>query len=42
MNFENEQWQQFKNMDHGFELSVALMALISVLLYVSFKRSGWL
>ncbi len=42
MNFENEQWQQFKNMDHGFELSIVLMALISVLLYVSFKRSGWL
>jgi magnesium transporter len=42
MNFENEQWQQFKSIDHGFELSVAVMVLISALLYLRFKRSGWL
>ncbi|MBA2712430.1 MAG: magnesium and cobalt transport protein CorA [Rubrobacteraceae bacterium] len=42
MNFENEQWQQFKSLDHGFELSVAAMVLISFLLYLWFKRSGWL
>ncbi len=42
MNFENEQWQQFQSIDHGFELSVAAMLLISVLLYLRFKRSGWL
>lgn len=42
MNFENEQWQQFKSLDHGFELSVAAMVLISFLLYLWFKRAGWL
>lgn len=42
MNFENEQWQQFKSIDYGFELSVAVMALISFLLYLWFKRSGYL
>ncbi len=42
MNFENEQWQQFKSIDHGFEISVAVMALISFLLYLWFKRSGYL
>jgi magnesium transporter len=42
MNFENAQWQWFKSLDHGFELSVAVMALISFLLYVWFKRSGYL
>ena len=42
MNFENEQWQQFKSIDHGFELSVAVMVLISFLLYLWFKRSGYL
>lgn len=42
MNFENEQWQQFKSFDHGFEISVAVMALISFLLYLWFKRSGYL
>ena len=42
MNFENAQWQWFKSLDHGFELSVAAMALISLLLYLWFKRSGYL
>lgn len=42
MNFENAQWQWFKSLDHGFELSVAVMALISLLLYLWFKRSGYL
>lgn len=42
MNFENEQWQQFKSLDHGFELSVAAMVLISFFLYLWFKRAGWL
>lgn len=42
MNFENAQWQWFKQLDHGFELSVAVMALISFLLYAWFKRSGYL
>ena len=42
MNFENSQWQWFKSIDHGFELSVAVMALISFLLYLWFKRSGYL
>jgi magnesium transporter len=42
MNFENSQWQWFKSIDHGFELSIAVMALISLLLYVWFKRSGYL
>lgn len=42
MNFENAQWQWFKSIDHGFELSVAVMALISLLLYLWFKRSGYL
>ncbi len=42
MNFENAQWQWFKSIDHGFELSVAVMALISFLLYLWFKRSGYL
>ena len=42
MNFENSQWQWFKSIDHGFELSVAMMALISFLLYLWFKRSGYL
>src|SRR5918994_3209468 len=38
MNFENAQWQWFKSIDHGFELSVAVMALISFVLYLWFKR----
>jgi magnesium transporter len=42
MNFENAQWQWFKELNHGFELSVAAMALISLLLYLWFKRSGYL
>jgi magnesium transporter len=42
MNFENSQWQWFKSIDHGFELSVAVMALISFLLYLWFKRAGYL
>jgi magnesium transporter len=42
MNFENAQWRWFKSIDHGFELSVAVMALISSLLYLWFKRSGYL
>jgi magnesium transporter len=42
MNFENEQWQLVKNIDHAFELSIALMVLVSLLLYLWFKRSGWL
>src|SRR5215210_621990 len=42
MNFENAQWQWFKELNHGFELSVAAMVLISFLLYLWFKRSGWL
>jgi magnesium transporter len=42
MNFENAQWQWFKSIDHGFELSVAVMALISFVLYLLFKRAGYL
>ena len=42
MNFENAQWQWFKSIDHGFELSVAVMVLISFLLYLWFKRAGYL
>jgi magnesium transporter len=42
MNFENSQWQWFKSIDHGFELSIAVMALISFLLYLWFKRSHYL
>jgi magnesium transporter len=42
MNFENAQWEWFKQLDHGFELSIATMVLISVLLYLWFRRSGWL
>src|SRR5919107_5020832 len=42
MNFENAQWQWFKSIDHGFELSVAVMALISFVLYLWFKRAGYL
>jgi magnesium transporter len=42
MNFENAQWQWFKSVNHGFELSIAVMALISLLLYLWFKRSGYL
>ena len=42
MNFENAQWQWFKSIDHGFEISVAVMALTSFLLYLWFKRSGYL
>jgi len=39
MNFDEAWWQ---HAEYGFEVMVALMALISVLLYVGFKRSGWL
>jgi magnesium transporter len=39
MNFEEAWWI---NATYGFEGMLSLMALISVLLYVRFKRSGWL
>lgn len=39
MNFEEAWWI---NATYGFEGMLTLMALISVLLYVRFKRSGWL
>ncbi len=39
MNFEAAWWM---NARYGFEVMIALMVLISVVLYVRFKRSGWL
>jgi magnesium transporter len=43
MNFEGRgPWEQFKQAGYGFEISVALMALICVALYVFFKRRDWL
>ena len=44
MNFESDNfwWNQLKSYDYGFELSVGLMVLISAVLYLRFKRSGWL
>jgi len=43
MNFEGRgPWEQFKQAGYGFEVSVALMALICVALYVFFKRRDWL
>jgi magnesium transporter len=39
MNFEEAWWISAR---YGFEAMVGLMVLISVLLYLSFKRSGWL
>jgi magnesium transporter len=39
MNFEAAWWMSAR---YGFEAMVGLMVLISVLLYLSFKRSGWL
>ena len=39
MNFEEAWWM---NARYGFEVMIVLMVLISVLLYVGFKRSGWL
>ena len=39
MNFEDAWWI---NASYGFEIMIALMILISVLLYLSFRRSGWL
>lgn len=39
MNFDNA-W--FREADHGFELMLAVMFLISGSLYLWFKRSGWL
>jgi magnesium transporter len=39
MNFEEAWWI---NASYGFEIMIALMILISVLLYLSFRRSGWL
>jgi magnesium transporter len=40
MNFEKEHW--WTQSRHGFELLVVLMIVVSVLLYLRFKRSGWL
>ena len=37
MNFEKAWWMEGR---YGFEISIALMALISVVLYLGFKRSG--
>jgi len=43
MNFEGRgPWEQFKQAGYGFEISVALMALICVALYVFFKHRDWL
>ncbi len=44
MNFESESfwWDQLKSYDYGFELSVGLMVLVAAVLYLRFKRSGWL
>ena len=39
MNFEEAWWI---HAEYGFEIMIVLMILISVLLYASFKRSGWL
>jgi magnesium transporter len=39
MNFEEAWWI---HAEYGFEAMLALMVLISVLLYIGFKRSGWL
>ena len=39
MNFEEAWWIQA---EYGFEVMLAMMGLISVLLYFRFKRSGWL
>jgi magnesium transporter len=39
MNFEEAWWI---HAEYGFEAMIVLMVLISVLLYVNFKRSGWL
>lgn len=39
MNFEESWWM---NAEYGFEIMIALMVLISVVLYLRFKRSGWL
>ena len=39
MNFEEAWWIQA---EYGFEVMIALMVLISVVLYIGFKRSGWL
>ncbi len=40
MNFEATRW--WIDAPFGFEISIALMVLISGLLYLRFKRSGWL
>jgi magnesium transporter len=37
MNFEKAWWMEGR---YGFEVMIALMALISVVLYLGFKRSG--
>ena len=39
MNFESAWWQKA---DHGFEMMLVIMFLVSGSLYVWFKRSGWL
>lgn len=39
MNFEEAWWI---HADYGFEAMMVLMVLISVLLYIGFRRSGWL
>ena len=39
MNFEEAWWM---NARYGFEIMIALMVLIAAVLYVSFKRAGWL
>jgi len=39
MNFESAWWTKA---DHGFEVMLAAMFLMSGSLYVWFKRSGWL
>jgi magnesium transporter len=39
MNFEAAWWMKGQ---YGFEIMIALMLLISVIMYLRFKRSGWL
>jgi magnesium transporter len=39
MNFNNAWWTRA---DHGFEVMIVVMLLISGSLYLWFRRSGWL
>jgi magnesium transporter len=40
MNFPREHW--WTRSHYGFEVLIVLMVAVSVLLYLRFKRSGWL